>query len=82
MIDLKLAKQDPSSLFDSPQAVVEHPELNHDEKVDILRSWAYDEVEMDTAEHENMSSDPARQNLLKEIADALHQLGEHGTFEA
>ena len=36
-IDLKRARLDPTAVFPSPEAVVEHPRLSREQKVDILK---------------------------------------------
>lgn len=74
MIDLQKALLDPPSVFNHPHDVVTHPELTRDQKIDILRRWAYDEKELETAADENMSATDA-EDRLNDVLKALHELG-------
>lgn len=73
MIDLQKALFDPASVFTHPHEVVTHPELTRDQKIDILRRWAYDAKELETAADENM--DGGTEDRLNDILTALHELG-------
>lgn len=53
-INLDRALFDPASVFNGPDAVVEHENLALEHKVEILRRWAYDAIEMAVAEEEGM----------------------------
>ena len=79
MVNLKMAKIDPSSVFKHPHDVLTDSTLTRSQKIDILRRWAYDEREIAVAEEENMlGSDNTRDFLLEEILKSLHELGIHG----
>lgn len=72
MINLDLAKFNPSQVFKHPDDVLKTQEISVADKVDILRRWAYDEREKAVAEEENMH-DKAHEceNLLDEISRCL-----------
>lgn len=73
MMDIEKALLDPTSLFRTPQAVIEHPDLTREQKIEILRRWEYDARELEVAEEENMGGDGP--DILDEILRALHALG-------
>lgn len=68
------------SEFDSPTAITNAPDLNHDEKVKLLQEWDYDLRLMMVASEENMPAENARADtkvadLLQEVSKCLSQLG-------
>lgn len=69
--DLKKAMLDPQSVFKTPQAVLKHAELTHDQKIAILEQWRADAIELQIAEAENM---PGGKDFFDEVAAALHEL--------
>jgi len=72
-IDLQCALLDPGSVFTSPQEVRNNDTLTGQQKIDILRRWAYDAAELGVALEEGM---PGRDDdLLRQILLALEQLG-------
>lgn len=71
-VDLARARLDPASAFDSPQAVLAHPDLSREQRIEILRRWEYDARELQVAEAENMGGGEAAH--LDEILRALHSL--------
>jgi len=58
-INLDRALFDPASVFKRPDAVVEHESLGLEHKIEILRCWAYDAIEMAVAEEEGMAGGEA-----------------------
>jgi 1-acyl-sn-glycerol-3-phosphate acyltransferase len=63
---------DPSLAFASPAALLECDTLSHGRKIDLLRRWYQDAVEISVAEDEGM---PARDSdLLRETLLSLQQL--------
>lgn len=76
MDNLEQAKRDPSSQFESPHDVVTDKSLSRDEKIDILRRWAYDAREIAVAEEENMmaSANDTHHILLEDIQKCLLEL--------
>lgn len=76
MVDIEMAKLDPTSVFKNPRDVLKDPSLTREQKIDILRRWAYDEREMSVAEEENMqSANIEPDNILDEILKSLLELG-------
>lgn len=73
-IDLNVAMVDPAAAFDTPEDVVNHHDLTHEQKVEILRRWEYDAHEVEVAEEEGMRNGPPS-DLLDRIIRALHELG-------
>ena len=65
---------DPSSVFSSPMAVVDDCALSTERKIEILRHWQYDALELQVGDEEGL---PPREpgTLLDSIIAALHKLG-------
>jgi hypothetical protein len=49
---------DPSAVFKGPEEVRDNPELSTAQKIEILKSWAYDGAEMSVAVEEGMPEAP------------------------
>ena len=62
----------PASVFATPEEVLEHAELTSAQKIEILRRWQYDAVEIDVAVDEGMPGDD--DPLLRRIMLALGTL--------
>jgi hypothetical protein len=75
MIDIQKAMLDPTSVFAHPHDVVNHPGLTREQKIEILRRWAYDAKELETATDENMNSSATTEDHLAAILHALQELG-------
>ena len=71
-IDLDRARLDPASVFRSPDEVVGDTRLTREQKIDILRRWAYDASELSVAESEGMQG--GEQARIGRVLRALHQL--------
>ncbi len=71
-IDLKRARLDPMAVFPTPDAVLEHPRLTHEEKTDILQRWKYDAFQLEVAEEENMGG--GELSMLEQVLKALARL--------
>lgn len=69
---LDQALLDPESAFAGPEAVVEHPDLDREQKIAILRAWEHDAVEVEVAEEEGMPG--PEDDLLPRILQALARL--------
>jgi hypothetical protein len=69
---LRQALLDPTSVFADPEAVVRAPDLTDEQKIEILRRWAYDARELQVAEEENMPGGPP--SLLGRVQRALRAL--------
>jgi hypothetical protein len=70
--DHERALLDPETVFGTPEALLERTELTPDQKVEILRSWEYDERENSVAVEEGMPG--AAPELLRRILLALDRL--------
>jgi len=65
--------RDPQSRFGSPEALLGDLEISREEKIRLLRQWAYDELEIAVAQGEGMRGpEPA---LLRRVRSALRALG-------
>ncbi len=72
-IDLKRERLDPTAVFPSPEAVVGHPRLSREQKIDILKRWKYDACQLEVAEEENMGG--GGPSDLEGVLKALASLG-------
>lgn len=78
-IDLDQAILDPSSVFQTPEEVLQRDDLTTEQKIKILKHWEYDAREIMVAEEENMPGGERTATLYDEILKALHTL--HATFD-
>jgi hypothetical protein len=72
-IELEKAFLDPAASFRSPSDVLTSPRFDKEDKIEILRRWEYDAVEMSVASEEGMIG-PNGSDLLQQIATALRDL--------
>src|SRR4051794_41458685 len=73
-IDLERALNDPADLFESPDAVVHHPSLTREQKIQILNNWQLDASRLEGSEGEGMiGEDPP---MLRRVRTALAALME------
>ena len=56
-VDLDKAMLDPESVFVTPEEVRDHAALTKEQKIEILRRWAYEASELAVAEEEGMAKD-------------------------
>jgi len=71
-IDLEQALNDPAGQFATPDAVVHHPALTREQKVEILNSWQLDASRLEASEGEGMRSEEAP--MLHRVRVALAAL--------
>ena len=71
-IDFEKARLDPGSVFTSPEALCDHPVLTREQKIEILRRWAYDASELAVAEEEGMVG--GESTLVSRVLSALNSL--------
>lgn len=71
-INMQHALQDPAAVFVKPEAVVAHGGLTAEQKIEILRRWAYDAAEEAVAGEEGMPD--GSENLEHHILLALDEL--------
>lgn len=58
-VNLERALNDPADLFESPDAVVRHPALTREQKIQILNSWQLDASRLEASEGEGMLGEDA-----------------------
>lgn len=79
-VDLARARLDPGAVFAGPEALRDHPDLSRDQKLELLRRWAYDARELSAAEGEGMVGGEG--SMLDRVEAALAELagspGEEG----
>jgi hypothetical protein len=71
-MNLEHALADPSSEFESPEAVLAHAELTPEQKKAILERWRQDAELLQQAEGENMTG--GEPNMLDRVQKALDGL--------
>ena len=74
--ETEAAWRDPAGAFPAPEAVVAHPQLTREQKIEILQQWAYDASESEVATEEGMPG--GNTPLLRRILLALKGLGVSG----
>lgn len=72
-IDIEQALLDPSAVFDAPEDVVADDRIQKEQKIEILRRWGYDALELEVAEEENMTG--GEPDMLDRVLKALESLG-------
>ncbi len=72
MTNIEKAMLDPTAVFKTPEEVLLREDMSRDEKVEVLRRWAYDARQLEAAEEENMGGQ--QPDILDEILGALHAL--------
>jgi hypothetical protein len=72
MTDIEKALLNPSSVFNTPEEVLEAEDISKDQKIEILRRWEYDARQLQVAEEENMVGPQI--NKLDRIINALRKL--------
>lgn len=75
------ARLDPAAVFAGPEEVRDHGELDVDEKIEILKRWAYDDAETNVAREEGMPGDSGDDELQQRIFLALEALGGDAVLE-
>lgn len=78
-MDIDQAMLSPGSVFATPAEVCNSPALTPAQKIEILRRWEYDALELQVAAEENMAGgedmSQGEDVALEDILAALHQLG-------
>jgi hypothetical protein len=70
--EIEAAMAAPTSVFATPEEVLDHDELTPAQKIEILRRWQYDAVEIAVAVEEGMPGED--DGLLRRIMLALGTL--------
>jgi hypothetical protein len=71
-VELERALSDPADLFESPDAVVRHPTLTREQKIQILNNWQLDASRLEASEAEGMGGEDAP--MLHRVRIALAAL--------
>ena len=72
-IDLRKAMLDPALVFRGPEDLLKRDELTREQKIEILRRWKFDALQLQVAEEENMGSEQPS-DILDRVLQALHAL--------
>ena len=72
-IDLRKAMLDPALVFRGPEDLLERDELTREQKIEILRRWKFDALQLQVAEEENMGSEQPS-DILDRVLQALNAL--------
>ncbi len=64
---------DPALVFRGPEDVLKRDELTREQKIEILRRWKFDALQLQVAEEENMGSEQPS-DILDRVLQALHAL--------
>ncbi len=64
---------DPALVFRGPEDLLKRDELTREQKIEILRRWKFDAVQLQVAEEENMRSEQPS-DILDRVLQALHAL--------
>jgi hypothetical protein len=71
-VNMKTAILDPAAVFNEPEEIVEHPELSTDQKLQLLRQWERDALNLSVAEGEGMAGgEESRLRRVRHAIDAL-----------
>lgn len=66
------AMRSPSAVFEAPEAIRDHAELSREQKIELLKRWAYDESELLVAEEEGMGRGDGPE--AAKVLQVLHEL--------
>ena len=72
-IDLRKAVLNPALVFLGPEDVLQRDELTREQKIEVLRRWKFDALQLQVAEEENMGSEQPS-DILDRVLQALHAL--------
>jgi hypothetical protein len=72
MTDIEKAMLNPTTVFRTPDEVLLREDLSREQKIEILRRWAYDARQLEVAEEENMGGQ--QPDILDQVLRALHTL--------
>ena len=72
-IDLRKAMLNPALVFLGPEDVLQRDELTREQKIEVLRRWKFDALQLQVAEEENMGSEQPS-DILDRVLQALHAL--------
>ncbi len=79
-IDLRQALLNPAIVFLGPEHVLERDELTREQKIEVLRRWKFDALQLQVADEENMPSEQSS-DILDRVLQALHALNANPNLE-
>ena len=79
-IDLRKAILNPALVFLGPEDVLQRDELTREQKIEVLRRWKFDALQLQVAEEENMGSEQPS-DILDRVLQALHALNAGSNLE-
>ncbi len=79
-IDLRKAMLNPAFVFLGPEDVLQCDELTREQKIEVLRRWKFDALQLQVAEEENMGSEEPS-DILDRVLQALHALNASRNLE-
>jgi hypothetical protein len=72
-IDIRNAMLNPALVFLGPEDLLQRDELTREQKIEVLRRWKFDALQLQVAEEENMGSEQPS-DILDRVLQALHAL--------
>ena len=63
----------PALVFLGPEDVLQRDELTREQKIEVLRRWKFDALQLQVAEEENMGGEQPS-DILDRVLQALHAL--------
>ena len=79
-IDLRQALLNPAVVFLGPEDVLERDDLTREQKIEVLRRWKFDALQLQVADEENMRSEQSS-DLLDRVLQSLHSLNASPNLE-
>ena len=79
-IDLRKALLNPALVFLGPEDVLKQDELTREQKIEVLRRWKFDALQLQVADEENMRSEQSS-DILDRVLQALHALNASPNLE-
>ena len=79
-IDLRKALLNPALVFLGPEDVLKRDELTREQKIEVLRRWKFDALQLQVADEENMRSEQSS-DILDRVLQALHALNANPNLE-
>jgi hypothetical protein len=65
---------DASAHYHDPENVAKDDRLTREQKIKILKQWAYDVHEMEVAQEENMQPKDSDELILDQVLRVLHEV--------
>lgn len=72
--ELEQMLADPAGHFLAPEAVALDDRLSREQKIMLLKQWAYDVHEMEVAQEENMMPSDSGELILDQVLRVLHDV--------